>query len=99
MYGRFLADVSGLSPRIVSYLSNQLDLPPSLTLPVPEREATLSEHRKNILKYLGFSKYDDKAETRSQKWLEQQALQANLPDELFVRAERHLVRAYRVAWN
>lgn len=91
LYGRFLAEANGLSPRIVSYLNNQLGLPPSLTLPIPEREATFSEHRKNILNYLGFSKYDDKAEARLQKWLEQQALQANLPDELFIRAERHLL--------
>ena len=91
LYGRFIAEVNGLSPRIVNYLNNQLGLPPSLTLPTPEREATFSEHRKNILNYLGFSKYDDKAEARLQKWLEQQALQANLPDELFLRAERHLL--------
>lgn len=28
LYGRFLAEVNGLSPRIVSYLNNQLGLPP-----------------------------------------------------------------------
>jgi Domain of unknown function (DUF4158) len=91
LYGRFLADVNGLSPRIISYLSNQLGLPPSLTLPTPGREATFSEYRKNILNYLGFSKYDDEAQARLQKWLEQQALQANLPDELFLRAEHYLL--------
>ncbi len=91
LYGRFLADVNGLSPRIINYLNNQLGLPPSLTLSTPDREATRSEYRKNILNYLGFSKYDDVAQARLQKWLEQQALQATLPDKLFLRAERYLL--------
>ena len=91
LYARFLAEVNDLSPRIINYLNNQLGLPPSLTLPTPEREATFSEHRKNILNYLGFSKYDDEVQARLQNWLEQQALQANLPDELFLRAERYLL--------
>lgn len=91
LYGRFLAEANGLSPRIVNYLNNQLGLPPSLTVATPEREATFSEYRKNILNYLGFSKYNDEAQARLQKWLEQQALQANLPDELFLRAERYLL--------
>ena len=91
LYGRFLAEVNSLSPRIVNYLNNQLGLPPSLTVATPDREATLSEYRKNILNYLGFAKYDDDAQSRLQKWLEQQALQAHLPDELFLRAERYLL--------
>lgn len=91
LYGRFLAEVNSLSPRIVNYLNNQLGLPPSLTVATPDREATLSEYRKNILNYLGFAKYDDEAQSRLQKWLEQQALQAHLPDELFLRAERYLL--------
>lgn len=32
LYGRFLAEVKDLSPRIVNYLNSQLDLPPSLTI-------------------------------------------------------------------
>lgn len=94
LYGRFLAEVNGLSPRIVNYLNNPLGLPPSLTLPTPEREAseaTFSEHRKNILNYLGFSKYDDEAQARLQKWLEHQVLQANLPNDLFLRVKRFLL--------
>ena len=58
LYSRFLVDVHDLSPRIVSYLIRQLDLPPSLTIRVPDREATLIEQRKQILAYLEFSRYD-----------------------------------------
>ncbi len=35
LYGRFLKDVNDLSPRILSYLRQQLDLPPTLTIEVP----------------------------------------------------------------
>jgi hypothetical protein len=56
LYGRFLVEVNDLSPRIVSYLNSQLKLPPSLTINTPDREATFSEQRKNILTFLSFSK-------------------------------------------
>jgi hypothetical protein len=61
LYGRFLVEVNDLSSRIVSYLNNQLELPSSLTINAPDLDATFSEQRKNILTYLGFSKYDDTA--------------------------------------
>jgi hypothetical protein len=40
LYGRFLNGLHDLSPRIVNYLNHQLDLPPSLAILAPEREAT-----------------------------------------------------------
>lgn len=83
LYGRFLVEVNDLSPRIIGYLNKQLGLPPSFTIHTPNREATFSEQRKNILRYLGFSKYDDETQARLQKWLEKQAQQGSLPDELF----------------
>lgn len=49
LYGRFLMKVNELSPRIVNYLSSQTELPPTLTIQIPKREATFSEQRKNIL--------------------------------------------------
>ena len=67
LYGRFLVEVNDLSPRIVSYLNSQLDLPPSLTINTPDRGATFSEQRKNILTYLGFTKYDDNAQASLEK--------------------------------
>ena len=69
LYGRFLVEVNGLSPRIVSYLNGQLGLPPSLTINTPDRDATFSEQRKNILTYLGFSKYNDTAQVSLENWL------------------------------
>lgn len=91
LYGRFLNQLHDLSPRVISYLSSQLDLPPTLTVDVPEREATLLEHRNNILKYLGFQRFDDKVEADLDRWIEKHARQGLLPDELFHRAERYLL--------
>lgn len=93
LYGRFLEEINDLSPRILSYLNSQLDLPPSLTINTPDRDATSSEQRKNILSYLGFSKYDDKAQSRLRTWLAKQAEQGFLPDDLFLRTERYLLSA------
>lgn len=93
LYGRFLAAVDDLSPRIVSYLNGQLGLPPSLTISTPDRDATFSEQRKNILTYLGFNKYDDNAQTNLKDWLSKQAEKSYLPSELFLRAEQYLLNA------
>lgn len=91
LYGRFLVEVNDLSPLIVSYLNSQLELPPSLTISTPDRDATFSEQRKNILTYLGFTKYDDTAQANLEKWLSKQAEQGFLSDELFLRAEQYLL--------
>jgi len=90
LYGRFLNEVHDLSPRIVNYLNSQLDLPPSLTIQVPNREATFLEHHKNILTYLGFRRSDDAAQAELNDWIAQQAQQGVLPNELFHQAETYL---------
>ena len=57
LHGRFLGDVHRLSPKLVNYLTQQLGLPASLTVDVPRRAATVVEHRKAILAYLGYRRY------------------------------------------
>ena len=91
LYGRFLNQVHDLSPHIINYLGQQLDLPPSLIVEVPEREATYLEQRQNILKHLGFQKFDQNAQEQLEAWIEQQARLGNLPDQLFQQAENHLL--------
>src|SRR5215472_12779276 len=91
LYGRFLNHVHDLSPHIINYLGQQFDLPPSLTVEVPEREATYLEQRQNILKHLGFQRFDQNAQEQFEAWIEQQARLGNLPDELFQQAENHLL--------
>ena len=62
LYGRFLNTVNDLSPRILSYLNTQLDLPPALTVRVPERRATVANYQKHILAHLGFQRFSDPAQ-------------------------------------
>ena len=94
LYGRFLSQVHDLSPHIINYLGRQLDLPPSLTVDVPEREATYLKHRQNILKHLGFQKFDKIIQGQFEIWLERQAKIGMLPDELFHQAEHHLLEKH-----
>lgn len=91
LYGRFLSEVNDLSPRIVNYLNGQLGLPSSLVIQVPNREATYIEHRRNILNYLGFRKFDEEAQNKLKIWIEQQAHQGELPDELLQQTKRRLL--------
>ena len=91
LYGRFLTPVHDLSPHIVNYLGQQLALPPSLAIEVPERKATYTDHRQNILGYLGFQKFDEKAQKQLETWIEPQAQLGLRPDDLFQQAENHLL--------
>jgi TnpA family transposase len=90
LYGRFLNDVPDLSPRIVNYLNRQLDLPPALTIQIPQREATVLAHRQNILTYLGFRRFDQTAQEALSRWIKGQAKQGVLPRDLFHQAEKYL---------
>ncbi len=91
LYGRFLGGISDLSPQIINYINHQIDLPPSLSIQVPEREATFLQHRKNILNYLNFCKFDETTQAQLQAWLQQQADQGKLPAELLHKAEEYLL--------
>ena len=91
LYGRFLNQVHDLSPHIMNYLGRQLDLPPSLAVEVPERKATYTDHRQNILKQLGFQKFDEVAQDQLEGRLKQQAHLGLLPNELFQKAEQYLL--------
>ena len=83
LYGRFLNQVHDLSPHIVNYLGQQLALPPSLAIDVPQRKATYTDHRQNILKHLGFQKLDEAIQEKLETWLEQQVRLGLLPEELY----------------
>jgi TnpA family transposase len=94
LYGRFLNQVHDLSPHIVNYLGQQLDLPPSLAVETPDREATYLEHRQNVLKHLGFQRFDEMSQKQLEVWLKQKAQLVVLPDELFQQAEQYLLDHY-----
>ena len=91
LYGRFLSDCNELSPRLVNYINQQLELPPSLSIPVPVRRQTRWQYQKVLLGHIGFRPFDDSAQTTLEDWLDQQARQGALPATLFHRAERRLL--------
>jgi len=91
LYGRFLSQVHDLAPRIADYLGQQLGLAPSFRVETPEREATYLEQHQNILKYLGFKRFNDIAQEELKTWIEHQARLGGLPDELFRQTECHLL--------
>lgn len=91
LYGRFISDGNELSPRITNYINQQLELPPSLTIPVPARRQTRWQYQKAMLDHLGISSFDESAQTELEAWLNQQARQGALPATLFHRAERWLL--------
>ena len=95
LYGRFLLNCNELSTQITNYLTRQLELAPTLTVNNPDRKATLTEQRQNILTYLGFKKYDQQAEKQLTTWLEDQTRKGRLPQELIPLAERFLLD-YRI---
>ena len=93
LYGRLIQQVDDVSPRVLNYLSKQLGLPPSLRVQPPEREATALEHRKNLLTYLGFSKFGEDARAELEQLVDcVQAQQEPLPAELFPQAEAYLLK-------
>ena len=81
LYGRFLNQVPDPSPHIVDYLGQQLDLPPSRAVDVPERKAPYTDHRQTIRQYLGFQRLDENAREQLETWIEQQARLGGPPDE------------------
>ena len=50
---------------------------------VPARKATYTEHRYNIMTYLGFQKFDDQAQAQLEAMIEHEAQRGMLPDALF----------------
>jgi len=91
LYGRFIANVHSLSPRLINYITAQLGLPPTLQVNVPTREATLYNQRKHILAYLKFKKYDSKANTTLDKWILGKIKEKWMPKEIIEQAAQYLL--------
>ena len=91
LYGRFLTHVHELSPHIINYVGQQLGLPPSLAVEVPERKATYTDHRHHIMTYLGFQPFDAQAQAHLEAWIAQEARRGTLPEALFQQAEHQLL--------
>ena len=69
LYGRFVPNHMAAPVRILNYLGRQLDLPPTLFLPPPHREATDLEQEQRIRAYLQVQPFDATARERLTQWL------------------------------
>jgi hypothetical protein len=79
LYGRLLGNYSDLSPKIINYINQQLDIPPTLHPSLPEREATYLEHRKNIFEHLGFTGFSTEAKTVLKNWVVERVKKHSIP--------------------
>ena len=77
------------------YLGRQLDLPPTLFLPPPHREATDLEQEQRIRAYLQVQPFDATARERLTQWLTLRAQDGLPPQDLYQHAEAQL-RAWQV---
>jgi hypothetical protein len=68
-YGRFVPNQAVVPVRILNYLGRQLDLPPTLFLPPPHREATDLDQEQRIRTYLQIHPFDAAARERLEQWL------------------------------
>lgn len=89
--GRFLLDSHQLPVQIVSYLTKQLGLEPTLTVSSPTRRATLATQRQQLLVHLGFKKYNQHTEQQLNQWLNDHARRGVLPQQLLPLAEQFLL--------
>lgn len=89
--GRFLDSYQNIPLKIVNHLSRQMELPPVLFLPEPERAATESVHRSRLQKYLGFADFTLFVQERLSVWLKERAVEGVPAGELVKRAESLLL--------
>jgi TnpA family transposase len=90
IFGRFVPNHMAVPVRILNYLGRQLDLPPTLFLPPPHREATDLEQEQRIRAYLHVQPFDATARERLTQWLTHRAQDGLTPQDLYQHAEAQL---------
>jgi hypothetical protein len=89
-YGRFVPNHAVVPVRILNYLGRQLDLPPTLFLPPPHREATDLDQEQRIRTYLHIHPFDAAARERLGEWLTFRAQEGLALQDLYHQAEAQL---------
>ena len=90
IFGRFVPNHLAVPVRILNYLGRQLDLPPTLFLPPPHREATDVEQEQRIRAYLHVQPFDAIARERLTQWRTSRAQDGLTPQDLYQHAEAQL---------
>jgi TnpA family transposase len=92
VYGRFLNNWNDLSPQILNYINQQLELAPSLQTILPSRLATQVEQRQDILEYLGYSRLNEVTKQDLINWVSKQAIHNIEVKQLLNSAEEYLFK-------
>jgi len=90
IFGRFVPNHMAVPVRILNSLGRQRDLPPTLFLPPPHREATDVEQEQRIRAYLQVQPCDATARERVTQWLTRRAQDGLPPQDLYQHAEAQL---------
>ena len=93
IFGRMLDSYINLSPKIINYINQQLELPPALYVTSSERQKTYFEHRKRVFEYLNFAEFNSHAKVLLKQWVADKVKKHGLPlaNELLPNAERFLL--------
>ncbi|APC96158.1 Tn3 family transposase [Francisella tularensis subsp. novicida] len=90
--GKYIKYCSEISSDIINYLTKQLDLPPTLIVNEPSRRKTISTQRQRLLSYLQFDRYEGLIIASFESWIEAEARQGKLPNELNFEAQSFLLK-------
>lgn len=90
--GKYIKYCSEIPSDIINYLTKQLDLPPTLIVNEPSRRKTISTQRQGLLSYLQFDRYEGLIIASFESWIEAEARQGKLPNELNFEAQSSLLK-------
>ena len=90
LFGRLVPHPMAVPVRSLHDLGRQRDLPPTLCLPPPHREATAVEPEQRLRAYFQVQPFDATARARVTPWLPRRAPDGLPPQDLYQRAEAHL---------
>ena len=92
LFGQFLNKPNQLASEIIVYICKQISIPIVVTVEMPQRDATKSQHKKLIFEYLGFSKFDDSIEL-FKSWVQSKVEEGIiLTDKILLQAESFLIK-------
>ena len=81
-----------MASEIIVYICKQISIPIVLTVKVPNRDATKTEHKKLIFEYLKFSKFDESIDI-FKSWVQSKVEEDTiLTDQIFLQAESFLIK-------
>lgn len=89
-YGRFLDDYSSVSTKTTGYISQQLEIEPTLMVLPSGREKTEEENRKSVREYLSCSSFDSESQNELEEYILRIALNDFYPDDLLLKTEQFL---------